>query len=134
MPPLRNDAMPALPADRDRAKRWLIALAIALIACALQWSVRSWAGTRVPFLFFLPAILVTATLAGRAAAVAVAGAGFVNALYWLPPEGLPSVGDAADQLSFLLYALVAVLLAMVGARLRSSSARMSTAEQRLMLA
>jgi len=122
--------MPAvLPADRDRLRRWAIAIGIAMLACALQWSVCTWTGARIPFLFFLPATLVAAHRAGRAAGVFVAAAGLVNSLWWLAPEDLPG-----DRLALALYALVAVFLAVFGARLRASSFRASTAEQRLVLA
>jgi signal transduction histidine kinase/ActR/RegA family two-component response regulator len=119
--------MPAFPADRDRRQRWAIAVGIAMLACALQWSVRSW--TDVPFLFFLPATLFASALAGRAAGVFVAAAGLASGAWWLAPAGM-----ADDPLALTLVALAALFLVAVGARLRASSFRASTAEQRLVLA
>jgi len=121
--------MPPLSADRDRLTRWAIAIGSAVLACALQWSVRSWTDARVPFLFFLPAILIAAALAGRTAGLFVAAAGLANGVYWLAPRGSLVVDQPGDQLSLALYALVALLLAAFGTRLRSSSARASAAEQ-----
>jgi signal transduction histidine kinase/ActR/RegA family two-component response regulator len=126
--------MPALLADRARLMRWLIAVGAAAVACALQWSVRSWTEPRIPFLFFLPAVFVAAALSGRTAGLFVAAAGLVNGLYGLAPAGSFAVQAFGDLLSLGLYALVALLLATFGARLRTSSARAFAAEQRLVLA
>jgi signal transduction histidine kinase/CheY-like chemotaxis protein len=118
--------MPTFPADRDRRQRWAIVLGIAVLACALQWAVRTWAD--IPFLFFLPATLFAATLAGRGAGVFVAAAGVVEGISWPTPSGV------ADPPALALYVLAAVFLAAFGARLRNSSSRATTAEQRLVLA
>jgi PAS domain-containing protein len=120
--------------DHDRPMRWAIALGGAVLACALQWSVRSWSGARIPFLFFLPTVVVAAALAGRAAGLFVGAAGLVSGIYWLAPPGSLTVADRGDELSLALYAGVAIVLAMLGERLRASSARASAAEQRLVLA
>jgi len=126
--------MPSLTADRDRLLRWALAIGAAALACALQWSVRSWTDARVPFIFFLPAIFVASALAGRGAALFVGAVGLVNGLYWMAPVGSPVVAAWGDRLALALYALVALLLATFGARLRASRARASAAEQRLVLA
>ena len=53
--------------DPDRLERWATAVALAACAVAIQWAVRPWVGTKIPFLFFLPAIVVAASRAGREA-------------------------------------------------------------------
>ena len=122
------------PIDPDRIARWATAAALAALAVALQWSVRPWVGTKIPFLFFLPAIALAAARSGRGAGLFVAAVGFCNAVVWLVPAGHWWVVGPTDDLSLLIYALLGVLLAMLGARVRVTSARASAAEQRLVLA
>ena len=120
--------------DSDIRRRWAIAVALAAFAVALQWSVRPWVGTKIPFLFFLPIIVVAASRSGRAAGLFVTAVGFVSAVFWLLPPGHAWVVGVTDNLSVWIYALLGVLLATVGARVRLTSARASAAEQRLVLA
>ena len=120
--------------DSDRPKRWATAVALAGSAVAIQWAVRPWVGTKIPFLFFLPAIVVAASRAGRDAGLFVTGVGFVSAWLWLLPAGRWWVVGTVDNLSLLIYAILGALLSTVGARLRVTSARASAAEQRLVLA
>jgi signal transduction histidine kinase/ActR/RegA family two-component response regulator len=96
--------------------------------------VRPWVGTKIPFLLFLPAIVAAAARCGRNAGYFVTGVGFCSALAWLLPPGHAWVVGATDNLSLLIYAILGVLLAALGARLRVTSARASAAEQRLVLA
>jgi len=126
--------MRAAFSDPDRLVRWATAVALAMLAVALQWSVRPWVGTKIPFLFFLPAIVAAAARCGRGAGFFVAGVGFCNALLWLVPPGHWWVVGPTDELSLLIYAVLGALLATLGARLRVTSARASAAEQRLVLA
>ena len=128
------DTMRALFSDPDRVKRWAIAAAMAALAVALQWSARPWVGTKIPFLFFLPAIVVAAARAGRAAGLFVTAVGFASALLWLLPPDRWWVAGTTDNLSLLIYTLVGLLLATFGGRTRLTSARASAAEQRLVLA
>jgi signal transduction histidine kinase/CheY-like chemotaxis protein len=120
--------------DPDRLKRWATAVALAGGAVAIQWAVRPWVGTKIPFLFFLPAIVAAASRAGRNAGFFVTGVGFVSAWLWLLPAGHWWVVGTVDNLSLLIYAILGALLSTVGARLRVTSARASAAEQRLVLA
>jgi signal transduction histidine kinase/ActR/RegA family two-component response regulator len=118
----------------DRMKRWGAALALAALAVALQWSMRPWVGAKIPFLFFLPAIVATAALCGRGAGLFVTAVGFASALLWLVPAGSWWVVETTDELSMLIFTILGVLLATLGARLHITSARASAAEQRLVLA
>jgi signal transduction histidine kinase/ActR/RegA family two-component response regulator len=126
--------MRAAFSDSDRLVRWATALALAMLAVALQWSVRPWVGTKIPFLFFLPAIVAAAARCGRGAGFFVTGVGFGSALLWLLPPGRWWVVGPTDELSLLIYTVLGALLATLGARLRVTSARASAAEQRLVLA
>ena len=127
-------SMRAFLSDPDRLRRWAAAVALAALAVAVQWCVRPWVGTKIPFLFFLPAIVAASARAGRGAGLFVTAAGFVSAWLWLLPAGHWWVDGATDNLSMLIYVVLGVLLATVGARLRVTSARASAAEQRLVLA
>jgi signal transduction histidine kinase/CheY-like chemotaxis protein len=120
--------------DPDWLVRWAIALGLAALAVAMQWSMRPWVGTKIPFLFFLPAIVTAAARCGRTAGVFVTAIGFASAVLWLTPPGHWWAMGASDKLSLLIYALLGLLLTTLGARLRVSSARASAAEQRLVLA
>jgi len=123
-----------LLSDPERLRRWLIALLLAAMALGLQWSVRPWVGNKIPFLFFLPAIVATAARSGRPAGLLVTAIGFVSAWAWLRPPEQWWVAGPTDELSLLIYTILGVLLATLGARLRVTSARASDAEQRLVLA
>ncbi|MDP9126346.1 MAG: DUF4118 domain-containing protein, partial [Pseudomonadota bacterium] len=120
--------------DPDRIMRWATAVALAALAVALQWSVRPWIDMKIPFLFFLPAIVATAARCGRGAGYFVTGVGFCSAVLWLVPPGGWWVVGVTDELSLLIYSILGVLLATLGARLHLTSARASAAEQRLVLA
>ena len=120
--------------DPNTLQRWSIAAALALLALALQWSVRPWVGDRIPFLFFLPAIVATAARCGRRAGLFVTAVGFGSAMVWLAPPDRWWVATTTDELPLLIYSILGVLMAMLGARLRVTSDRASAAEQRLVLA
>jgi len=120
--------------DSERVTQWTTAVVLAALATALQWSVRPWVGNRIPFLFFMAAVVAAAARSGRAAGLFVAAAGFVSAVVWLRPADHGWVVGATDEVSLLVYAVLAILLATLGARLRVTSARASAAEQRLVLA
>ena len=124
---------PTFP-DPDRLRRWATTAALAALAVVLQWAMRPWVGSKIPFLFFLPAIVATAARCGRGAGLFVTALGFCSAVLWLAPLGQWWVVDTSDQLSLLIYTLLGVLLALIGARLRLTSARASAAEQRLVMA
>ena len=78
---------PTLFSDTERLTRWTIAGLLALGALGLQWSMRPWVGNKIPFLFFLPAIVAAAARCGRPAGFFVTGVGFLSALVWLAPPG-----------------------------------------------
>jgi signal transduction histidine kinase/ActR/RegA family two-component response regulator len=120
--------------SKQRLLRWGSTLAFALAALALQWAVRPWFGIKAPFLFFLPAIVAAAALAGRGAGLLVVGVGLASATRWLARGPQWRVDDPADAVSLAVYVVLGMLLATVGARLRVSSARARAAEQRLLVA
>ncbi|HEY9023333.1 MAG TPA: DUF4118 domain-containing protein, partial [Burkholderiaceae bacterium] len=104
-----------------------VAFGLALAAAVLQWSVRPLVGPKIPFLFFLPAIVAAAALAGRGAGVFVTLVGFASALRWLLPAGGGWPDEFGDELSLLIYLALGLALAALGERLRASSERASDA-------
>ncbi|MET0382583.1 MAG: ATP-binding protein [Burkholderiaceae bacterium] len=115
-------------------KSWAFALTLAAAAAALQWSVRPWVGEKIPFLFFMPAVVMAAALAGRGAGMFVTAAGLLSALRWLGRDERWWIESAADGLSLAIFVAFGLMLSALGARLRLSSVRASDAEQRLLIA
>ena len=106
--------------------RWLLALAIWLVAAMAQWLLD---GVVVvgPFLTFLPAIALTTALCGRRQAVVVIVLAVAAcAVLWLPPVGL-SLASSATPISLALFVLVGLFeLVLVDSLYRASR---SNAEQ-----
>jgi signal transduction histidine kinase len=108
-------------------------IGVALLAAGLQWVVRHWTGDRIPYLFFIPAIMFVASTIGRGPAVIVLLGGMANALAFEP-----AVFVRGPQLEFgaalACYAVLGGLLVEFAGRLRLRSARAASAETRLALA
>jgi len=100
----------------------------------VQWALRPWVGTRVPFIAFLPAIVLAGAIAGRGPGWLPLIAGFFSAALWLPPHGSLEVDQPADQLSMLLFAGFGAMLVEFGNAMRRTGERAVAAEERLMLA
>lgn len=118
---------------RSAATRIALAAAINIVALTLQWAIHPFVGSRIPFLFFLPAVLITAMLVGRVPALVVLTVGAVNGAILLPPTGLLAVANDPDRISLLVYVAVGLVLAVLGARLHLVSRRAAQVEQRLRL-
>ncbi|WP_334188270.1 ATP-binding protein [Noviherbaspirillum sp.] len=114
--------------------RFGFAAMFAGVAVGLQWAIQPWVGSRVPFLFILPMLLLAANLFGRGPSAIVLLAGLVNGAYWMAPVGQMDVSDLPDRISLLAYMVVGTLLAFFGGRLRLVSDRAADAERRLGLA
>jgi len=109
------------------------ALAVLLLAAALllQWALRPLVGSRVPFLFFFPAIGIAAMWGGwRPAAIVLAG-GLVSALFWLEPEGHLAIDDFAGRIALAGYLFAGGLLVAMGGRMSVLRARAVEAENAL---
>lgn len=120
-----------------RHRQWIqrvaIAAGLSLGALLLQWSLRTLIDDRIPFLFFLPSLVLAAALAGRGAGLLVLLVGLANAAQWLPPTDSLAVAAPEDQLALLVYLAFGTLLVQLGARMQRNSARAVAAEERLML-
>ncbi len=125
--------MTAATSERRTAIRIAQTAAIAAVAVALQWIMQPWVGSRSPFLFFAPAILLTVMLIGRGPGLAVMLIGMINGALLLPPQGEFRIELLPDRMSLLAYIAAGLLLLMLGGRLHWSTRRAAEAEQRLRL-
>lgn len=114
--------------------RYGLAALFAGVAVGLQWAIHPWVGSRVPFLFILPMLLLAANLFGRGPSAIVLLAGLVNGAYWMAPVGDMDIIEIPDRVSLLAYLVVGTALVFFGGRLRLVSDRAADAERRLGLA
>jgi signal transduction histidine kinase/ActR/RegA family two-component response regulator len=97
----------------------------------LQWAIYPWVSARIPFLFFLPALVLTAATLGRAAGLFILLAGLLNGTLMLPPTGQFNVGSTADRIVLLAYVTVGIVLLYFCGNMSLSKKRALVAEQRL---
>jgi branched-subunit amino acid ABC-type transport system permease component len=98
-----------------RAAPWPQRYAIAIGSGAAAGLVRLWidplAGGSAAFLFFAPAVLFTALLAGSGPGLVTTVFGAVAADYWfLPPRDSFKFSEPDDLFSMVLFALIGVLI------------------------
>lgn len=115
--------------------RFGIAILASALATILQWAMQPIVGARIPFMFFLPTILLVATSNGRGPALLVLTAGLVNSVL-LFSIAHPHISDISspDAFSMLAYLVVGTVLAQYGSRLRFVTSQKSDIERRLTLA
>ncbi|HEX6362824.1 MAG TPA: PAS domain-containing protein, partial [Albitalea sp.] len=120
--------------QRSGAGAYALATGLAVAATLLHLAIAPWVGTRVQFLFFLPAIALAAAIAGRGPAVLILLAGAANSLLLLPALSVPAGGTDASRLAVLAYLAVGLVLALLGSRVSVIGRRAAEAEERLRLA
>jgi signal transduction histidine kinase/CheY-like chemotaxis protein len=103
-------------------RRYAIGTLGCVLAVGLHVLLQYFVGSRIPFLFFLPAIIFIGLLAGRGPAVMVMIVGAIYGAVVLPPTGL-QVEGVADRTALLMYVLLGFALAVVGAQMRITSRR-----------
>jgi hypothetical protein len=108
--------------EKTPARRFLFAAVLGVIAAALHWMIFPWTQGRITFLFYIPAIVLATTLAGRWPGALVAVVGLVNAVAMKSP-GTLLVPNSADQVALISAALVSLLVILVGDFYRSTSRR-----------
>jgi signal transduction histidine kinase/ActR/RegA family two-component response regulator len=122
-----------MPQDVSRLRALAIAVAIIACAVALQWSLRPFAGTRVPFGFFFPAVGLAAVWLGPRLAILVLLAGVVHSFYWFDAATTSYVLDAGDWAGIATYVAAGGILLVIGVRVRVMRVRMREAEAKLAL-
>ena len=107
--------------EKSAARRFAFALLVGVLAGALHWAIFPITQARVTFIFFIPAIVLTTTLAGRWPGTVVAIMGLVNSA--LMKSGSIWIPNSAEQVALISSAVVSVLVIIVGDYYRSLSRR-----------
>jgi len=102
------------------ARRFAFAIVMGLAAAALHWFVFPMTQGRVPFIFFVPAIVLVTTIAGRWPGALTAVIGLLNSAA-LRDTGSIWVPNSAEQVSMIASVLVSVMVVLVGAYYRRIS-------------
>jgi PAS domain S-box-containing protein len=108
--------------ERTTSRRFAFAAVAALIAASLQWLILPITQSRITFIFFLPVMVLTTTIAGRWPGALVAVLGLVNSVL-MKPSGSSLLANPAEQVTLVISALVSVLVIIVGDYYRSLSRR-----------
>jgi len=103
-------------------RRFAFAAVLGLAAAALHWAIFPITQARVTFIFFVPAIVLVTTIAGRWPGVLVAVIGIANSALMKAP-GTLMIPNSAEQVSFISSALVSAMVILVGDYYRSLSRR-----------
>jgi PAS domain S-box-containing protein len=108
--------------EKSRPRRLGFAAVLGLTAALLHWLVYPFTQGRVTFLFFVPAIVLATTVAGRWPGFLVALIGLLNMTLMKGPGALMTP-NSADQVALISSTLVSVLVILVGDYYRSISRR-----------
>jgi PAS domain S-box-containing protein len=108
--------------EKSVARRSSFAAILGLVAAGLHWAIAPFTQGRIGFIFFVPAIVLATTIAGRWPGVLVAVVGLVNLAVMKTP-GAVLVPISAEQVAMIASALVSALVIMVGGYYRTISRR-----------
>jgi signal transduction histidine kinase len=108
--------------EKTATRRFAFALSIALFAGAMHWLIYPITQSRVTFIFFLPAIVLTTAIAGRWPAALVALIGIVNSAL-MKPAGSILIANSAEQVALISSTVVSILVIVAGDYYRSLSRR-----------
>jgi len=111
-----------------------LAVVAALLAVALQWSIRPWVGTHAPFIFLTPTVVLCAILLGRSPAFAALAIGAVNGALLAPPVGSLRIAYPADLAAVIIFCAAGTVLTLVCSHLSAKTRRTAIAEKHLELA
>src|SRR5687768_16736799 len=104
--------------EKTAPRRFAFGAVLAAMATALQWAIFPITQSRVTFIFFIPAIVLATTIAGRWPGVLVAVVGIVNSAAMKAP-GTLMIPNSAEQLALISAVLVSVMVILVGDYYRS---------------
>jgi PAS domain S-box-containing protein len=108
--------------EKTAPRRFAFAALAGVSAAALHWAIFPITQSRVTFIFFIPAIVLTTIIAGRWPGALVAALGLVNSVIMKSP-GTVMVPNSAEQVTLISAAVVSVLVILVGDYYRSLSRR-----------
>jgi PAS domain S-box-containing protein len=108
--------------EKSALRRVAFAVVMALAAATLQWIVYPFSQGQITFIFFIPAIVLVTTIAGRWPGALVAVLGLVNLMLMKSP-GKVLIFNSGEQVTLLSSALVSVMVILVGDYYRSFSRR-----------
>jgi len=108
--------------EKSPPRRLAFAVVMALAAAAFQWMVYPLSQGRITFIFFVPAIVLVTSIAGRWPGALVAAVGLVNIMLMKSP-GKMLIFNSGEQVTLLSSALVSVMIILVGDYYRSISRR-----------
>ena len=92
------------------------------MAAALHWLIFPITQSRITFIFFVPAIVLATTIAGRWPGAVVAVIGLINSVAMKSP-GMVMVWKSAEQVALISSGLVSLMVILVGDYYRSISRR-----------
>jgi K+-sensing histidine kinase KdpD len=108
--------------EKTAPRRFAFAAVLAVLATGLHWAIFPVTQSRITFIFFIPAIVLATTIAGRWPGVLVAVVGLVNSAVMKSP-GMLMVPNSAEQMALIAAALVSIMVILVGDYYRSISRR-----------
>ena len=108
--------------EKSVTRRIAFAAVMGFAAAVLQWATFPITQGRVTFIFFIPAIVLVTTLAGRWPGALVAFVGIVNSALMKAP-GTLMIPNSAEQVALISNALVSVMVILAGDYYRSLSRR-----------
>jgi PAS domain S-box-containing protein len=129
---------PAAPEPRDRRalpkgrgqRRWryVVAVAIALVAAALRFGLLGGGGGRAAFVTFYPAVMLAALYGGLGAGLLATVLSALLATFWLDRAGSFWIAHPADVLSLAVFLLSCTMITWITEAMRRAQARASQAE------
>jgi PAS domain S-box-containing protein len=108
--------------EKTAPRRFGFAAVLAAAAVGLHWAMFPVVQGRVSFIFFIPAIVLATTIAGRWPGALVAVVGLINSALMKAPGALMTP-NSAEQVAMISSAVVSVMVILVGDYYRSISRR-----------
>ena len=108
--------------EKTTPRRFAFAAIVGVCAAAMHWAIFPITHSRVTFIFFIPAMMLTTIIAGRWPGVLVAVMGLVNSAIMKVP-GTILIPNSAEQVALISSAVVSVLVILVGDTYRSLARR-----------
>ena len=108
--------------ERSALRSYGFAIVMAMAAAAVHWAIYPFTQARITFIFFIPAIVLVTTIAGRGPGALTAIIGLFNSAA-LKDTGSIWVPNSAEQVAMISTALVSAMVIYVGNYYRQISRR-----------